>query len=184
VHTQDANYTIDMKFPTDYPDQGEVAGVLGDRRDEFVDAVNESPVPDAKKALDIKPTTYRSGSPDAGTQSLVFEEYVNVGGAHPETRYNALNYDLTKKSSIDFGDLFKSDADPVAVLDPIVQGELKKKLSGLTVDANPIGEDMYQNFALTDDAVIFFIDQGQWTIEAAGPQQISVPRSKLSAILA
>jgi hypothetical protein len=43
---------------------------------------------------------------------------------------------------------------------------------------------MYENFAITDDAVIFFIGQGMWTFEAAGAQQVSVPRSELASILA
>ena len=139
---------------------------------------------DVPKALDIKSTTYRSGTPETGTESLALEEYVNVGGAHPETYYDALNFDLGKQAPITFETLFKPGTDPVAVLDPIVENELKSRLEGAPVDANPIGAAMYKNFALTDDAVIFFIGQGEWTIEAAGPQQVSVPRSELAAILA
>jgi hypothetical protein len=184
VHTETAGYTIDMKFPADYPDQRAVTDVLTRQRDQFVSAVEEPPVRDVPKALDIKPTTYRSGTPDAGTESLVFEEYVNVGGAHPETYYDALTYDMAKKAPITFESLFKPGIDPVAVLDPIVENELKTRLQGAPVDANPIGAEMYENFALTDDAVIFFIGQGMWTIEAAGPQQVSVPRSELASILA
>jgi hypothetical protein len=32
--------------------------------------------------------------------------------------------------------------------------------------------------------VIFFIGQGMWIMEAAGPQDASVPRSDLAAVLA
>jgi len=39
-------------------------------------------------------------------------------------------------------------------------------------------------FAITDDAVIFFIGQGMWLAEVAGPQQVSVPRAELASILA
>ena len=56
------------------------------------------------------------------------------------------------------------------MLDPIVQAELKKQLPGAPVGDNPVGAEMYKNFALTDDAVLFFISQGQWTISAAGSQ--------------
>lgn len=184
VHTEEAGYTIDMSFPVTYPDQPALAEVLVRQRDQFVQAVTEPPVRDVAKALDIKPTSYRSGPPDAGTESLVLEEYVNVGGAHPETYYDALNYDLGKKAPITFETLFKPDTDPLAVLDPIVENELKKRLPGVPVNANRMGADMYHNFAIADDAVIFFIGQGMWTIEAAGPQQVSVPRSDLASILA
>nr|WP_235892474.1 esterase [Mycolicibacterium hodleri] len=184
MHTETAGYTIDMSFPVTYPDQPALATVLKRQRDQFIETVSEPPVRDVPKALGITPTSYASGPPDARTESLVLEEYVNVGGAHPETYYDALNYDMAKKASITFATLFKPGADPVAVLDPFVENELKNRLQGAPVDANPIGAEMYQNFALTDGAVIFFIGQGQWTIEAAGAQQVSVPRNELASILA
>ena len=73
---------------------------------------------------------------------------------------------------------------PVAVLDPIVEADLVKQFGGLPIDPNVIGDKMYQSFALTDDAVIFFIGRGMWANEAAGPTQVSVPRSDLASILA
>ena len=173
-----------MSFPVDYPDQDAVADVLGKQRDGFIELVEEPPVRDVPKALDIKSQTFRSGTPESGTESLVFEEYSNFGGAHPVTNYDALNYDLGKKAPITFDTLFKPGADAVAVLDPLVQDELKKALPGAPIPDNPVGAEMYKNFALTDDAVLFFISQGQWTISAAGPQTVSIPRTELASILA
>lgn len=184
VHTETPNYTIDMSFPVDYPDQDAVGQVLTTQRDEFIALVDEPPVRDVPKALDIKSQTYRSGTGTSGTESLVFEEYVNFGGAHPVTNYDALNFDLGTKAPITFDTLFKPGTDPVAVLDPLVQAELTKQLPGATVGDNPVGAEMYKNFALTDDAVLFFISQGQWTISAAGAQTVSIPRTQLASILA
>jgi hypothetical protein len=184
VHTETPNYTIDMSFPVDYPDQRAVAAVLTKQRDGFIALVEEPPVRDVPKALDIKSQTFRSGTPPSGTESLVFEEYSNFGGAHPVTSYDALNFDLGKKAPITFDTLFKPGSDPVTVLDPLVAAELRKQLPGAQIDDNPVGADMYKNFALTDDAVLFFISQGQWTISAAGPQTISIPRTELASILA
>ena len=92
--------------------------VLTNQRDQFIALVDEPPVRDVPKALDIKSQTFRSGTPTSGTESLVFEEYSNFGGAHPVTNYDALNFDLGKKAPITFDTLFKPGADPVAVLDP------------------------------------------------------------------
>lgn len=183
VHSATSDYTIDMKFPTDYPDQRALSDLLTRERDQFVQAVtgpDQSPNP---KALDIKPTTYRSAA-DGGTTSLVLEEYGNYGGAHPVTFYNALNFDVATKTPITYATLFKPGSDAVAVLDPIVKAEFEKRLQGLPIDDNLGGAKTYQNFALTDDAVIFFIDQGAWAISAAGAQQFSIPRSQLASILA
>ncbi|MBJ7339330.1 esterase [Mycolicibacterium sp.] len=182
VHTEKSGYTIDMSFPVTYPDQKALAGVLVKQRDQFVKAVEEPPVRDVPKALDVTATTYRSATP--ATESVVLEEYVNVGGAHPETYYDALTYDLATKTPVTFATLFKPSSDPVAVLDPLVKAQWQKLLDGEPVQDNSIGADMYANFALTDDAVIFFIGQGLWEYEAVGPQQFSIPRSQLASILA
>ena len=184
VHTETPDYTIDMSFPVDYPDHGAVEDVLTDQRDEFIDLVDDSPARDVPKALDIKSQTFRSGTASSGTESLVFEEYVNFGGAHPVTNYDALNYDLGKKAPITFDTLFNQEADPVATLDRLVAADLEKQLPSVTVGENPIGARMYRNFALTDDAVLFFLSQGQWTISAAGPRTVSIPRAELASILA
>lgn len=184
VHTETPNYTIDMSFPVDYPDQDAVGQVLTTQRDEFIALVEEPPVRDVPKALDIKSQTFLSGTPPAGTESLVFEEYVNFGGAHPVTNYDALNFDLGTKAPITFDTLFKPGAGTVAVLDRLVAADLEKQFPSVTVGDNPVGAQMYTNFALTDDAVLFFLSQGQWIISAAGPQTVSIPRAELTSILA
>jgi hypothetical protein len=181
VHGGAPGYTIDMTFPADYPDQRALSDLLTRERDQFVQVVSEPDQPPYAKELEITPTTYRSA---AGTESLVLQEHADYGGAHGVTFYNALNYDIGAKAPITYDTLFKPGTDPVAVLDPIVKAEFEKRLEGTPVDDNIGGAKTYQNFALTDDAVIFFIGQGDWAIEAAGPQQFSVPRSELAAILA
>jgi hypothetical protein len=184
VHTAAPTYTIDFTFPVDYPDQRALIEVLTHQRDQFVDAVRDRSPGGPPLALEITGTEYRSAVSGSSTESLVLSEYVNVGGAHPETSYEALNYDAKKGVPITFGTLFTPGADAVAVLDPIVRDELAKRLPAVPIESNRIGADMYKSFAITDDAVILFIGQGMWTIEAAGPQEISVPRGELPSILA
>ena len=82
--------------------------------------------------LDAKGTAYRSRTPPRGTQSVVFEMYQNVGGAHPQTWYKAFNYDLSKRAPVTFDTLFKPGTKPLDVIFPVVQAELQKQ-SGLEV---------------------------------------------------
>lgn len=173
-----------MSFPLDYPDQQPVTDYLTQRRDEFVDFVTERPERDFPYALDAKATAYRSGTPTSGTESLVFTVNSESGGAHPVTGYEAFTYDLGKRASITFETLFKPDTNPVEVLDPIVQREMEKHWEGYDGPApgNTLGDKVYQDFAITDDAVIFFIGQGMWLPEVAGPQQVSVPRAELASL--
>jgi hypothetical protein len=183
VHEVTDDYTIDMVFPAAFPDQDGIVNVLNGQRAGFLDLIKDRPNPPNPYALDITDKTFTSGDDETGTVSVVFEEYVNVGGAHPTTNYDALSYDLAKKAPITLDTLFKPGSDPTSVLDPIVKANLEQ-LIGSPVDDNPIGLDMYKNFALTDDDVHVFLGQGVWVFEAAGAREITIPRSQLASILA
>jgi hypothetical protein len=179
VHAKTANYTIDITFPTDYPDQQALSDLVVRERDQFVQYVTAPGLPPSRPTeIDITPMSYRSD----GTESVVLKEHADYGGAHGVTFYNALNYDTATKAPLTFDMVFKPGAD--ATLDPILKAAFEQRLQGLSMDDNLGGAKTYQNFALTDDAVIFFIDQGAWAISAAGPQEFSIPRSELASILA
>ncbi|OBG83659.1 hypothetical protein A5733_24015 [Mycobacterium sp. NS-7484] len=185
VHTANATYTLDYTFPVDYPDQQAVAAYLTQTRDGFVNVSSMPGFRDQPYVLDAKGTAYSSGTPPR-TQSLVFEVYQNVGGAHPQTWYKAFNYNLATRAPITFDTLFKPGARPLDVIFPIVQRELQKQ-SGVEQAIPPaVGLDPvhYQNFAITDDSVIFFFGQGELLSEAAGASQANVPRSAVEAFLA
>ena len=64
-------------------------------------------------------------------------------------RFRAFNFDLGKRAPVTFDTLFKPGAKPLEVLNPIVRRELGAPAAHL--DAN-----VYQNFAITADAVLFF----------------------------
>ncbi|WP_051073687.1 RsiV family protein [Mycobacterium sp. JS623] len=68
------------------------------------------------------------------------------------------------------------------MLNPIVQRELGKHRS------TPVRDDLdantYRNFAITDDAVIFFFGEDAVVPDNSGPHQVSVPRSELAPLLA
>ncbi|MFG1934085.1 RsiV family protein [Mycobacterium sp. NPDC048908] len=68
------------------------------------------------------------------------------------------------------------------MLNTIVQRELAKHSDV------PVRDDLdattYRNFAITDDAVIFFFAEDEVVADNNGPHQISVPRSELASMLA
>ena len=186
VHTSNSTYTLDITFPNDYPDQQALTAYLTQARDGFV---NVSQMPGSYNLpyeLDAKGTGYHSGPPTAGTQSVVFTMWQNVGGTHPQTWYKSFNWDLGKKAPITFDTLFKPGTKPLDVIYPAVEQYIQKQ-QGL-IDGIPpsVGLDpsKYQNFALTDDAVIFFFGQGELFAESAGPVEASVPRATVAPLLA
>jgi hypothetical protein len=185
VHSATANYEISFAFPVDYPDQQALADYVTKRRTDFITFTDQRPPPDRPYELDGTAKMYRSGSPDSGTRSVVFTVYSDSGGAHPVTGYETFSYDLGKRTPITFDTLFGPGTEPVELLDTVV----RRQWENLSDDYGPIGENTsgartYQSFALTDDAVIFFIGQGQWLPQVAGPREVSVPRTELASILA
>jgi hypothetical protein len=185
AHTAGPGYKVTFTFPVDYPDQQALTTYLTQRREDFASFAVETPPRNHPYELDARADAYRSGTPTSGTKSLVFEQYSESGGAHPVTSYEAFNYDLGKGAPITFDTLFKPEAEPLEVLDPIVGRQFEKYSDDYgPVSDNVLGAKMYQNFALTDDAVIFFFGQGQWLPQVAGPREVSVPRAEIASVLA
>jgi hypothetical protein len=190
VHASTADYTIDMSFPVDYPEQQAVTDYLKQNRDGFVDYVKKYP-PTGRPApysLDVKGETYRSGTSESGTQSLVFDIDDDEGMAHeghPDTSYDVFNYDLGKHAPITLDTLFKPGVNPADVLAPITAPILTERFGAELIPAlHEAGMKAYQNFAITDDAVVFFLGESQLRVSNSGPFQFSVPRNKLDSALA
>jgi Protein of unknown function (DUF3298) len=186
VHTANPTYTLDITFPNDYPDQQALTAYLTQARDGFV---NVSEMPGSYNLpyeLDAKGTGYRSGTPTGGTQSAVFTMWQNVGGVHPQTWYKSFNWDLGRQAPITFDTLFKPGTKPLGVIYPAVEQYLQKQqglIDGISPSAG-LDPAKYQNFALTDDSLIFFFGQGELLAETAGPVEASVPRASVAPLLA
>jgi hypothetical protein len=186
VHTDNPTYTLDYTFPSDYPDQQALIDYLTQTRDGFVNVAEMPGSWNLPYVLDARGTGYRTGPDDGGTRSVVFEVYENVGGAHPQTWYKAFNWDVTKNAPLTFDTLFKPGTRPLDVIYPIVQSEVSRQLG---VDAPITPQDgldpaKYQQFAVTDDAILFFFGQGEMMPGAGGASQASVPRSAVADLLA
>jgi hypothetical protein len=182
VHSATPTYTIDMSFPLDYPDQQAMADFLTQDRDGFLDWIAKFGGQSRNRQYmhDVSAKTYRS----SGTQSLVLDIDDDTGLSHedhPGTSYRAFNYDLNKHAPITFDTLFRPGTNPLAVLNPIVQRELGKHSYTPVQD---LDATTYRNFAITDDAVLFFFGEDEAVADNNGPHQVSVPRSELAALLA
>ena len=184
-HSTTDTYTIDIGFPVNYADPGPMIDYLKQTRDGFV---NVSQMPGSvgqQYALDITSEQYQSGHPPQGTQSAVLKIYQNVGGAHPLTWYKAFNYNLDTHQPITYETLFTAGSKPLGVILPIVQKEIDRQL-GNRVEI-PAGDGLdpshYQNFAITDDELIFFFGQDELLPSAAGAQVAHVPRSAVASML-
>jgi hypothetical protein len=187
VHSSTASCKIDFSFPVDYPDQQPVTDYLTQQRDGEIRVSQLSAAQNlpALYHLSAQGQTYRSGTPASGTESLVLRMDQDAK-PYPVAWYKAFDYDLSRGAPITFDTLFKPDTNPLDIVYPAVQRAAQKRLGSATPPTLNGGLDVvnYQNFAITDDAVIFFFGQGQMLSHDQGEFQVSVPRTELASVLA
>lgn len=186
IQQTDPAYNLNITFPSDFPDEKPVLDYVKQTRDGFLNVAKSPDFRGMPYELDTTSNQYSSAVPPRGTQSVVFTTYQNVGGAHPQTFYKSFNWDQAYRKPITFENLFRPGTDPLPVIFPVVQADLARQ-SGMpdpVLPASGLDPANYQNFAITDDAVIFFFGQGELLPEAAGATQVSVPRAVVAPLLA
>ncbi|GLP76468.1 immunogenic protein MPT64 [Mycobacterium antarcticum] len=186
IQASDPGYSLNISYPVNYPDTKPVFDYVKETRDGFL---NVAKTPDSRTMpyeLETTATEFSSAVPPRGTQSVVFKTYQGVGGAHPTTFYKAFNWDQGLRKPITIDTLFREGTAPFPVIFPLVQAEVDKQLGQPVAIAPEVGLDptKYQNFAITDDSLIFFFSQGDVLPEAGGALQIAIPRGPVDAMIA
>lgn len=176
VSASKPTYVMDLRFPTDYPDEQAIVDYLLQNKDGFVN-VAQPGSRNLPYEMDATSETFSS----AQTQSVVLKIFQDVGGAHPTTWYKAFTYDLGQRRPVTFESMFPAGTKPLDAIFPIVRSELERQTGLIGVISPGDGMDPlhYQNFAITDDAVIFFFGQGELLPSDAGATSASVPRMSL-----
>jgi hypothetical protein len=186
IQANDPAYTLSISYPVDYPETDAVVDYVKQTRDGFLN-VAKAPDPHGMPyELDTTASLYSSALPPRGTQSVVFKTFQDLGGAHPQTFYKSFNWDQGLRKPITIANLFREGTTPYPMILPVVQAELAKQ-TGQPVDI-PLGVGLdpatYENFAVTNDAIIFFFSQGEVLPEAAGAVEVSVPRGPIDFMIA
>ncbi|WP_421841178.1 esterase [Mycobacterium sp.] len=181
VHASGSGYTLDMRYPVDYPDQQALTDYLSRNRDGFLNVAQASARRNQPYQLDASSEQLSSGEPPQGTQSVVLKFFQDLGGSRPFTWYKAFNYNLDSKRPITFDTLFAPDTTPLDTIFPIVQRDLQHQtpLAGVILPTAGMDPSNYQNFAITDSDIIFYFAQGQLLPPFAGASQARVPRSAI-----
>lgn len=184
VHAVTSTYTVNMTFPGDYPDQA-LTDFLGQNRDGFVNVAQTSSQTsgprDVPYQMDVTSEQYHSGQAPGGTRSVVLKVFEDLGGPRPSTFYKGFNYDVAGQKAITFDTLFASNTKPLDSIFPIVQREIGKQ-TGLGAAISPgsgLDASHYQNFAITDDELIFYFAPGELLPSLAGASQVHVPRNAI-----
>ncbi|TPG36799.1 esterase [Mycolicibacterium hodleri] len=185
ISASDPGYSMNISYPVDYPEAQAVFDYVKQTRDGFL---NVAKMPDGRLMpyeLETTEAEFNSAVPPRGTQSVVFKTYQGVGGAHPLTFYKTFNWDQGLRKPITIDNLFREGTAPFPIIFPLVQAEVDKQLGQPVAIATEIGLDptSYQNFAITNDQLIFFFSQGAVLPEAAGALQVAIPRGPVDAMI-
>lgn len=181
VSTSNAGYTLNLTYPVDYPDQQALTDFLTQNRDGFVNVAQTPSSREMTYQMEVTSEQFHSGQSPRGTQSVMLKVFEDLGGPRPSTFYKGFNYDLGLGQAVTFDNLFVPGSKPLDAIYPIVQREVGRQ-NGLGA-AIPPGSGLdpahYQNFAITDDDLIFYFAPGELLPSFAGTSQVRVPRNAL-----
>jgi hypothetical protein len=186
VHASTSTYMLDMKFPVDYPDEQALADYLSQNRDGFVSVAQTSSQTSGTREvpyqMEVTSEQYHSGQPPGGTRSVVLKVFEDLGGPRPSTSYKGFNYDLGAQKAITFDTLFAPNSKPLDSIYPIVQREVGRQtgLGAAILPGSGLDPSHYQNFAVTDDELIFYFAPGELLPPSiAAATQVHVPRNAI-----
>jgi Protein of unknown function (DUF3298) len=188
VRTSTASYMLSMTFPIDYPDQS-LTDFLTQNRDGFVNVAQTSSQTsgprDVPYQMEVTSEQYHSGQPPAGTRSVVLKVFEDLGGPRASTFYKSFNWDVAGQKAITFDTLFAPNAKPLDAIYPIVQREVGKQtgLGAAILPGSGLDASHYQNFAITDDELIFYFAPGELLPSLAGASQVHVPRNAIPPLV-
>jgi len=181
VHASTPTYTLTMTFPVDYPDEQALTDYITQNRDGFVNVAQTSGGRDQPYQMELSTDQRTSGQPPHDTRSVVLKFFQDLGGTHPSIWYKAFNYNLGTKQPITFDNLFAPDTTPLDSIFPIVQRDLQHQnaLGAAILPSTGRDPSHYENFAITDDQLIFYFAPGEMLPAFAGPAQAQVPRNAI-----
>ncbi len=188
-------YIVDLRFSTDYVDGQPVTDYLTQERDRVVNAAQMPSAQNLPYKLYVAFDSYSSGQrlstnqaelgygePPHGTQSMVLKVWPTVDGVPLPTTFKSFTYDLNQNRPVTFENLFAPGTNPMDAIYPAVAADLERQQYALNFKLAPdVGRDPahYQNFAITDDAVIFYFGEGEIMTREAGTLRATVPRAAL-----
>ena len=181
VSASTPGYMLNMTFPVDYPDEQALTAFLTQNRDGFVNVAQTAGLRDVPYQMEVTSEQYHSGQRPGGTQSVMFKVFEDLGGPRPSTSYKGFNYDLGRRQPVTFDNLFVPGSKPLNAIYPIVQREVEHQ-NGLGVAILPstgLDPAHYQNFAITDDDLIFYFAPGELLPSIAGASHVRVPRNAI-----
>jgi hypothetical protein len=121
--------------------------------------------------------------------SISFGAHHYLGGAHPNTNSDAINYDLKAGRVLRLADLFKPGSNYLSVISNYCIKDLKKQMGGDADDdwiKRGAGAKLsnYRSWNITPDGLNIAFDAYQVAPYVAGPQEVDIPYRVLKTLIA
>jgi len=185
---------VDVDYPLEMAQYPEVAKVIDtfitDQQKSFISSYTPDytlPAHVNNWGMNITNEIYKFSD---DIQTVVFNISFYTGGAHPNSGYNTMTFDVKQGKQLALTDIFLKGDIPYDIIAKLVREDLKTQLGDM-VDpimfdpgTDPTNHDNYKNWALTDKSIIFFFDPYQVAAYAAGPQKVEIPFTTLHTLLA
>lgn len=177
---------VHLVFPAKDPQEQAIVDYLTKATNDFNAGTSNGTLdhPKPPQSLAVTTKSFASGAPETGTQSTVLVVNLDMGGAYPNDGYKSFVWNEATKTPITFATLFAPGTQPLPVILPIVQDTISRQVGEpFTVDpAVGLDPKQYENFAITDDDVIFFFDKNELR-QATGRLEVAVPRTAIADML-
>lgn len=181
-------YSYQYRYPTRIVSEPFIQTAISDYLqgivDEFMAGVEMTA--DAPGALFLE-TEHEIFYHGANIRSVAFFTSTYMGGASPFLLANAMTFNTETDQVLALDDLFVEGADYMTPIKAAVQADLVGQLGEDLrdfIEAGTSDDAAFHNFAISDDALIFFFSEGDVAPNAAGPRSAEVLLSDLGSIWA
>jgi hypothetical protein len=187
----DIEYSYQVRYPTRIASepfiQTAVTDYLQTVIDEFMAGVDATTDVPGGGSLYLE-TNFEIFHYNDDISSVLFYTSTYLGGAHPLLFIHSMTFNTATDEQLELADLFTPGADYITPIQAAVRADLSEQLGPDMSDFIESGtaDDpaLYQNFAITDDSLIFFFSQGDVAPSVAGARSARVPLSDLTDIWA
>lgn len=190
-----AGFTLQIDYPIELLDRPYAFNTIDTftlgLRDEFLGYMTYEgePVPFFIAAPWSLDATYSTIAFNSDIYTVQYDIYMYMGGAHGNLTFATFTFDDANLRVIQLEDVFLPTATYMPTISAYVQADLNERL-GESSDSQWIADgtgeniDNYRSFVLTPDGILFLFAPYQVAAYAAGPQEVLVPWSVLSGLLA
>ncbi|MGV1086700.1 MAG: esterase [Mycobacterium sp.] len=179
IQAETPAYTMDVRYPVNYSDTQAIVDYLNQTQAGFLNLAQTPGARNLPYEMDVTAQSFSSPQ----TRTAVLKLFQDVGSAHPTTWYKSFTFDVDKGRPVTFDTVFPTGA--LQQIFPIVQRELETQ-TGLIGSISPgdgLDPSHYQNFAITDDSVIFFFGRAELLPSYADATSVAIPRSEIPPLL-